>query len=181
MPKTYLGRQDLPRGIRNNNPANLILTGISWKGKLPAEKNTDKHFEQFESANLGIRAAALDTINDIEKKKLNTLKKLLNEYAPPSENDTAAYISRVSKATGIKPDEPIKINADNLASILAAKIEVENGKLAAKYINKGDILESIELLPAVVLRRIKGAIIENKSVILPILAIFAATIIFLRK
>jgi hypothetical protein len=181
MAKTFLGRQDLPRGLRNNNAGNLTLTKIKWQGKILNEKNTDGRFEQFESVNLGLRAMAMDIINDIEKKKLNTLKTLITEYAPPAENDTAAYINRVSKATGINPNEEIKINAENLAAIIAAKIEVENGKIITKYINRADIVESINLLPAVILRRLKGAIIENKNVILPLVAILAATIIFLKK
>lgn len=34
---------DHPRGIRNNNPANLIKTSIPWNGKLA--NNTDGRFE----------------------------------------------------------------------------------------------------------------------------------------
>ena len=56
MAKSYLNRTDLPRGIRNNNPGNLIYTTIAWEGKISYANNRDwsgtptnivKKFEQF--------------------------------------------------------------------------------------------------------------------------------------
>ena len=44
----------LPRGIRNNNPLN-IRKGNNWKGERPNQ--TDKEFEEFESMQMGLRAA----------------------------------------------------------------------------------------------------------------------------
>ena len=39
---TYLS--NAPRGIRNNNPGNLIFTNIKWNGKLPKEQNKSYNF-----------------------------------------------------------------------------------------------------------------------------------------
>jgi hypothetical protein len=144
--KSYLNKAGLPRGIRNNNPGNLVKTTIKWKGKIPHANNPDSRFEQFETVALGIRAMAMDVLNDIKKGK-NTLRVLITEYAPPSENDTTAYINSVSKQTGIGPDEKIKTTPEALAAILRAKIRVENGPKAETLIDKTDIDEALKLLP----------------------------------
>lgn len=115
------------RGIRNNNPGNLIISNIPWKGKIPRNKNTDGKYEQFTSPHYGIRAMVMDIKNDIVKDKLNTIRKLINEYAPKHENPTKAYIDFVAKHTGISPDTPIDINKD-LFGITKAIIHFENGE-----------------------------------------------------
>ena len=38
---SFLGRKELTRGIRNNNPGNLVLTNIAWQGKIPNSQNTE--------------------------------------------------------------------------------------------------------------------------------------------
>lgn len=143
MEKSYLGQKNLPRGIRNNNPGNLVKTAIKWRGKIPHDKNTDPRFEQFENLSWGIRAMSMDVLNDIKKGK-NTLRDLITEYAPPSENDTAAYIKLVSDQTKISPDAIIKPTPEILSAIVAAKIRVENGAKAKQYIDANDIKEGIK-------------------------------------
>lgn len=143
--KSFLGDTTAPRGIRNNNPGNLIKTSIKWKGKITP--GSDKKFEQFDSISNGIRAMAIDTINDITKKGLNTLEKLITEYAPPSENNTAAYIKQVSKATGLKPGQPIPLQTEVIGAIIAAKIRMENGPEAGRYITGADIAEALQTIP----------------------------------
>ena len=87
----FRGKTNLSRGIRNNNPGNLVKTSIQWKGKV---KGSDSRFETFANIYYGVRAAGLDLIADIKKGK-NTIRKLITEYAPPNENDTTAYINKV--------------------------------------------------------------------------------------
>lgn len=144
--KSYLGNKTLPRGIRNNNPGNLVITSIKWKGKLPKEQNTDGKFEQFESLNFGLRALALDIANDIKKNKLDTIQKLITAYAPPKENDTDAYISAVSKATGHAPGEKISAEFKTIAALIKVITNVENGKKAAELITDEDIKNSLTTL-----------------------------------
>ena len=81
--KSYLQNQSAPRGIRNNNPGNLVRTKIKWVGKIPFAESTDQKFEQFRSVEYGIRAMAADLLNDIDKGK-NTIQKIVYEFAPPS-------------------------------------------------------------------------------------------------
>lgn len=112
------------RGIRNNNPGNLVITPIAWRGKLPRAQNTDGRFEQFTSPLLGIRAMFIDIRGDV-RRGANTLRKLITRYAPPSENNTAAYIAVVAKAIGKGADQ-ILTDAD-FPALLAAIIKHENG------------------------------------------------------
>jgi hypothetical protein len=115
-----------PRGIRNNNPGNLVLTTIAWKGKVPNAQNTDGKFEQFTQPLWGIRAMFMDVRGDIEKDGLNTIRKLITVYAPAFENNTAAYIQSVVNQVGIGADT--KIQSANYLNLLKAIINHENGK-----------------------------------------------------
>lgn len=171
---SFLGRNDLARGIRNNNPGNLIFTNISWQGKLSYSQNTDKHFEQFNELKYGIRALILDVYNDIKKGK-NTIKKLITEYAPPSENDTTAYIDSVSKATGLKSDMVFKVvDFDLTYNLVKAIIKRENGKDASKVADS-DILDAFDLID---IKDLNGIPVNLKKfpkfniIIIPILLFF---------
>ena len=125
--------KNLPRGLRNNNPGNLRISNINWKGKISNNQNTDKAFEQFSTIHYGIRAMITDVANDITIKKLNTLTKLINSYAPPTENDTINYINFVSKQTNLQPNQTINVTPDIISKIVKSKILIENG---ANVINK---------------------------------------------
>lgn len=114
------------RGLRNNNPGNLVLTTIAWKGKVPNAQNTDGKFEQFTQPLWGIRAMFIDVRGDIEKDGLNTIRKLITEYAPKFENNTAAYIQSVVNQVGIGPDT--RILPVHYLNLLKAIIKHENGK-----------------------------------------------------
>lgn len=115
-----------PRGLRNNNPGNLVLTTIAWKGKVPNAQNTDGKFEQFTQPLWGIRAMFIDVRGDIEKDGLNTIRKLITEYAPKFENNTAAYIQSVVNQVGIGSDT--RILPAHYLNLLKAIIKHENGK-----------------------------------------------------
>ena len=142
---SFLGRKELTRGIRNNNPGNLVLTNIAWQGKIPNSQNTDKHFEQFTDIKFGIRAMLRDLTNDIDKGK-NTVRKLITEYAPPFENDTQNYINVISKAVGLAPDQTIKIVDSKFYLVIArAIIKHENGA-DASYVYDSDIQDAIDIV-----------------------------------
>lgn len=168
---SFLGNNTLPRGLRNNNPGNLVFTSIPWQGKLSYAENHDwkntpgnvvKEFEQFKSINYGIRAMAMDLLGDI-KDGLNTIRKLITEYSPPGSNNTAGYINYVAQQTGTNPDAPIQVNANILAHIIQAQIAMENGENAAALVPLQEIYNSIKLLPAVLLKEL-GQVITNNPV-----------------
>jgi hypothetical protein len=146
MAKSYLGQSNLPRGLRNNNPGNLVKTSIPWEGKIPHSKNTDSRFEQFIEIRYGIRAKMRDVINDIHKGK-NTIEKLIHEFAPAFENNTVAYIASVANALGISPKFVItSISEDFLIDLCKAISTVENGKQFDGYITDADYKDAIAIL-----------------------------------
>jgi hypothetical protein len=125
MSKSYLNSLNLPRGIRNNNPGNLIKTNIAWQGKINPSK--DPNFEQFITLSHGIRAMYKDVINDINKGK-NTITKLINEYAPPHENNTTQYIDQVAKGVNLDKNAIIKkLDTHFLLMLGRSIVKMENG------------------------------------------------------
>ncbi|OXA95983.1 hypothetical protein B0A75_18125 [Flavobacterium oncorhynchi] len=144
MSKSYLNNHNV-RGLRNNNPGNLIRTNIAWQGKIPHGTNPDKQFEQFENVYYGLRAMLKDLINDINKGK-NTVKSLISEYAPPSENDTNAYINSVARTLGVSPTQKLtEINASFLLKLVRAILKVELGN-AHTELKDSDIMKAITML-----------------------------------
>lgn len=102
-------KKKIPRGIRNNNPLN-IRKGSNWKGERPNQ--TDKAFEQFISLEWGIRAAFKLLRNHISgfkgtRPKMNTYRKIITMWAPPSENATEEYINYVCRQCQAQPSDII--------------------------------------------------------------------------
>jgi hypothetical protein len=121
---TYMS--DAPRGIRNNNPGNLIYTNIKWNGKLPKEQNKDRRFEMFIDPVFGVRAMIKDLKNDIEKGK-NTIPALIEEYAPRFENNTEAYINTVCKDLKVGKTAKLLPTKNTLRLLVLSITKVENG------------------------------------------------------
>lgn len=147
---SFLNNTSLSRGLRNNNPGNLVISSNDWEGKIPEAQNTDGTFEQFTTANYGIRAMAYDLMHDVNQNGY-TLQQLITEYAPPSQNDTGAYINYVSSVTGLQPGERVTFSYLLLSEMLRVIIQVENGSQNAAMISDQDITDSIALLPQVLL------------------------------
>ena len=134
------------RGIRNNNPFNVIITPDKWKGKV---KGKDTKFETFDSIENGIRAGIIDIVGDICKDKDNTISKLIEKFAPRTENNTTAYITFLAGQTGKKADEILtdkngQIDFNLLVKLAVGIIRKENGTEAGK-ISQKMILEGVLL------------------------------------
>lgn len=92
-----------PRGVRNCNPLNIVR-GIKWQGLRPVQ--TDPRFCQFVSMQYGWRAALITLRNYIsgrngKRQPFDTIEKIINRWAPPTENNTSAYVKSVATAVGI--------------------------------------------------------------------------------
>lgn len=115
------------RGMRNNNPGNLRISANKWINKVPKDKNTDGAFEQFTSMEYGIRAMMMDIRSDI-KKGSNTIEKLINQYAPPHENNTGKYIATIADTLATTSTIPLDItNRKTIPAIAQGIIKVECG------------------------------------------------------
>lgn len=119
------------RGIRNCNPLN-IRKGAQWQGMR--EVQTDPSFVQFKTMQYGIRAAFKLMRNHItgfdgSRPCRNTLAKLINVWAPPSENATQKYVDFVSQSVGIGAWEILNPDdAPTMCRIARAMAFVETGQ-----------------------------------------------------
>ena len=117
----------IARGIRNNNPGN-IRWGCAWQGLKVNGKEQDKEFCVFIKPEYGIRAMAKILSNYSKLYKINTVAGIIHRWAPPSENNTVAYINHVSKKLGVDADETIDVSNKNvMLKLIKAIIKHENG------------------------------------------------------
>ena len=93
-------------GYRQNNPGNLRHYPVNnWQGLvLPLQTGA---FARFDTLENGARAASKDVKGDIERRGQNTVRRLLEAYAPKIENNTEAYIKTVAGALGISDQAPL--------------------------------------------------------------------------
>ena len=122
---------NIPRGIRNNNPLNIERSKSKWQGL--AEHQRDPRFAQFKSMTWGIRAAFKTLQSYRTKHKCYTLSQFIKRWCPPIEkgNDTKGYVEFVARLSGISPDVwlPSPRSAESLwCSIVEAMIRMECGK-----------------------------------------------------
>ena len=119
-------KNNLPRGLRNNNPGNIRINGDLFRGEVRPSK--DKSFKQFETMAYGYRAMFVILRNYIRNYKLDTIRKMISRWAPPKENHTEAYVKAVSDYAGIPADDPINVNdREQMIRIVAGMSRVENG------------------------------------------------------
>lgn len=115
----------LPRGIRNNNPGN-IRHGDKWKGL--SQEQTDPSFCQFETPEYGLRALMKVLLTYYWKRNLDTVRKIITRWAPPTENNTESYIKAVAAGININPDDVLRVETTSLLITLAQEIvKHENG------------------------------------------------------
>jgi hypothetical protein len=118
--------EELTRGERNNNPGNLRYNKIPWKGLDNPPYDSDG-FCRFTDPVFGIRAMYKDLYNDFTEDGLDTIAKLISEYAPANENKTTEYINYISRELGIEPNAIIQ--EDTIARMLKPMILMENGRV----------------------------------------------------
>ena len=127
----------IPRGIRNNNPGNIRWSNDQWKGLIPKDQANDKSFCVPRTPEYGIRAMAriirnytkYPGIPGVGKPNIDTVREIINRWAPAIENNTEAYIQSVAKNLGTTANAPIDVY-DNaiMLKLLKAIIMHENGQ-----------------------------------------------------
>lgn len=157
MAKSFLGLTAYPRGIRNNNPANLRLTSENWQGKVPNSQNTDGAFEQFYELRYGLRAMMRNIITQVERGH-NTIFALISVLSPSIENNTEEYIKAVVSSLGLAPFGIIDLTEDTMIRLCKIIATMENGAEYAKLITDTDYKQAIAIL---------GKPLKKKAVIQP--------------
>lgn len=124
---TMTTKPQLPRGYRNNNPLNIRYSPSNkWIGAVA--KNTDGVFEQFTTMAYGYRAAMQLLRKYINQYGLTTVSEIINRWAPPTENNTTGYISRVIGINGWTAAKEIDPDSkDDITKLVYAMAIVENG------------------------------------------------------
>ncbi|MGE7139136.1 hypothetical protein ACQKIE_16035 [Luteibacter sp. NPDC031894] len=118
------GDANAPRGVRNNNPGNLIQTDVQWEGKTAS---ADPQYESFATPEHGIRALALNA-QHMQGQGAQSVSDLITKWAPPNENNTAAYINAVAKQMGVDPNGNIDLqDPATLTAFTQAVVDHENG------------------------------------------------------
>ncbi|MCC8341596.1 structural protein [Pseudomonas stutzeri] len=123
-----------PRGIRNYNPGNIERKGTRWQG-MALDQSGDARFIVFSHPVWGIRAIArtLITYQDARRardgSRIDSVREIIERWAPAHENDTAAYAKQVAKALGIGPDDETVDVYDypTMRALVQAIVRHENG------------------------------------------------------
>ncbi len=124
----------MTRGERLFNPGNIERGATAWQGM--AADQPDSRFIKFASPEFGIRALAKILLTYSKKFKqgtpqdIDTVREIINRWAPPSENDTTAYVHHVAGVLGVGEDAVIDIADPNILEMLVrAIIKHENGRV----------------------------------------------------
>ena len=133
------------RSIRNNNPGNIDRTSTQWEGM--SEEQTDPRFVTFESPEMGVRAMARTLNTYYTRYGLDDINGIVSRWAPPTENDTQAYIRFVSEKTGIPRNKTITLqdNPEEMKKVISAMIEMEGGQEASRYFNSQIVERGVDL------------------------------------
>ncbi len=144
--------EKLPLGVRLNNPGNLEWSDNSpWQGMVPRKSSRyaqspnaqQRRFCEFESPVWGIRAIARTLITYQDKRrandgsKIDSIREIVERWAPPSENDTQAYVRAVAKAVERDPNDETLSMHDyrTIRPVVEAIIRHENGPGPLKTTN----------------------------------------------
>lgn len=132
--------KNLPLGIRLNNPGN-IEWGSPWQGLVPREQSRyhlngspqQKRFCEFKEPADGIRAIARTLITYYDKRqaqdgsKIDTVREVIERWAPAFENDVRAYSSNVARIIGVSPTDVLDFrDYDTMRGLVVGIIAHEN-------------------------------------------------------
>lgn len=130
----------LPRGNtraeRNNNPGNL-----EFRGQLGAEREDGEgRFAKFQSVSDGV-AALVKQLQRYGGRGLDSIKEIVEKYAPASENDTQAYIAALTKKLGVGANDMLDLNDPGTLSGLVRGISKHEA--GRDFLSDEDILTGL--------------------------------------
>ena len=113
------------RGIRTNNPGNLVKTNIQWKGEIVCE---DKVNECFTHHKYGIRAMVKTLKQYYYRDQIRSIAGFVNQYGPRGQEYSKQrqdYTSFLMKRVSVVCGESYR---SFLYKLVPAIIHFENGK-----------------------------------------------------
>ncbi len=95
-----------------------------------SQDQTDPRFVSFTEPVFGLRAIGKILISYQRLHGCDTIAKLISRWAPPGENDTAAYIAAVSREMGLNANQIVDLtNPALLERAIASIVRHENGEV----------------------------------------------------
>lgn len=118
-----------------NNPGNIRKSSIVYDNEIGFD---DSPFKSFASMPDGYHAM-MQLFKHYYNSGYTTLSKIINHYAPPTENNTVKYIQDVSADLNFSPDQDAHdlIFSDNITGLLSSFTRKEQG--ANFYIDPTDL------------------------------------------
>lgn len=115
------------RGVRNNNPGNIrLVPGVEWVGQC---FGADTDFCTFSDPKYGVRAIAEILHSYWVRDGIRTISGAIMRWAPPTENNTGAYMDDVAQRCAIDADEPTTLAAI-IVPLIEGIIAHENGNFS---------------------------------------------------
>ena len=94
--------------IAKNNIFNIRATSEVWQGQVGQRRG----FVEFQTEKMAVRAWLKLMKTYREKHGLDTIEKIVNRFAPPSENNTQAYITFLATNVHKAADQPLESHED---------------------------------------------------------------------
>lgn len=118
---------------RFNNPTNL-----RWAEGYGTHNTKSGDFAVFPTLDEGVLASAKQ-LQIYGTRGVNTVRDIANKWAPSNENDTAAYIRHVVKATGINENEKLNLNDPVILAKLISAMASKEG--AGNRVSEGAVIQ----------------------------------------
>ena len=106
---------DVPIWKKNNNPGNLRNVG-------------GEGFQVFPTIEDGVRGMGRQLDLYFSRDGLSTVRGIVSKYAPPSENNTDAYVAKVAKDLGVNPDAPLNWDPVTRSKLISSMMHMETGQ-----------------------------------------------------
>lgn len=134
--------QKVPRGYRNKNPGNIDYNPANrWLGL--DDPPSDGRFCRFREHRYGIRAMGVLLMTYYDRHGCDTVRKVLQRYAPPVENKTDRYVEFVARQMGVGPDERLNLHEpETMFRLVKAIIHYELGR---QMYTDDEIWEGLEM------------------------------------
>ena len=115
------------RGLLNKNPLNIRISKTKpWKGEV--RPSQDAEFAEFRSMAWGYRAAFKLLDNYRLLHSCRSLTDFIERWAPPTENNTAAYIKFVAGRAEVDAEATLNTRDEIvMRKVVAAMSRMENG------------------------------------------------------
>ena len=124
----YPNQNGRTRGMKNNNPGNIILTNTVWDGET---QGPDQDFKTFKSMIYGVKAIYTNLQAYYNRYNINTIRAILTRWAVPYNQN---YVSFVEKCMGKNSGEYLNWSEQNMILLAKCITDFENYKGAADEI-----------------------------------------------